>query len=320
MGSRLRATVFGAALCATSTRSAAQAQTPAERAFELRVIGRVDEALSIMEDAYRTDPSPANAGQLAALYQAHGDWVEAEEHYQRALAASADPWIVSRRSELERGLSVVAAELATLWIDCEQEGAVLRINGQIRARRAFGVPLRVRAGELVFSVEAPGRVSVQRSLRVMPGSTYREPIRLVSVLAAREAIPIRMNLTAHQSAEARIDVRSALGLSLIVTGGIVLGTSVVGFVLREDAAVRYNRMACPPPTSVALSPDCAGLAAGESTWGALRWVFLGAGAGLIAGGTGLMLWSTHSAPRRAARSCGVAFGPTGGHARCQWAF
>jgi hypothetical protein len=274
-----------------------------------------------MEEAYRTDPSPSNAAQLAALYQAHGDWVEAEEHYQRALAAGSDPWVAAHRAELARTLAEVGAELATLWIDCEQEGAILRINGQVRARRAFGLPLRVRAGELVFSVEAPGRVAVQRTLRVMPGSTYREPIRLAPAIVAREAIPIRMNVSTQQSTEARFDVRSALGLSLIVTGGIVLGTSVVGFVLREDAAVRYNRTGCPPPTFASLSSECAGLAAAEGTWGALRWVFLGVGAGLIAGGTGLMLWSSQSSPtRRSARACGVSPSLTGGYAQCEWTF
>ncbi|MFO0560241.1 MAG: hypothetical protein U0269_19650 [Polyangiales bacterium] len=301
--------------------ASAQSRTPAERAFELRVAGQIDEALRLMEDAYRTDPSPSNAAQLAALYQAHGDWVEAEEHYQRALAASSDPWVAAHRAELNRALVEVAAELATLWIDCDQEGAILRINGQVRARRAFGVPLRVRAGELVFSVDAPGRVAVQRTLRVMPGSTYREPIRLVPAIAAREAIPIRMNLSTQQSTEARFDVRSSLGLSLIVTGGIVLGTSVVAFVLREDAAVRYNRTGCPPPTFASLSSDCAGLAAAEGTWGALRWAFLGVGAGLIASGTGLMIWASHSLPmRRTARACGLSLDPTGGFAQCEWMF
>jgi hypothetical protein len=315
----LRSVVVSVVLGVWPTVSAAQARTPAERAFELRVAGRIDEALSLMEEAYRTDPSPANAAQLAALYHAHGDWVEAEELYQRALAAAADPWIVARRGELERALALVSAELATLWIDCEHEGAILRVNGQPRAGRVFGVPLRVRAGEVVFSVEAVGRISVQRTLRLTAGSTYREPVRLAPALAVREALPIRMNLSTQQSTEARFDLRSALGLALIVTGGVALGTAVVGFVLREDAAIRYNRMACPPPSFTMLSPDCAGLLAGESTWGALRWVFLGASAALVAGGSGLMLWSSQTAqPRRRVAASGPRCSVGVGGLLCAW--
>jgi hypothetical protein len=284
-----------------------------QQGFTLRAEGRLEEAAALLARAVELEPSGRNHAQWGLCLQALGEWRRAEEALSRALLLSADPWVQSHRIELEGARARVEVELATLVVESNALAAVY-VDG---AREGVGLErsLRLRAGQHVVEVRAEGYVPLQRVVQLRGGGTARERFDLVRALdpiAPRTMDERGLRGTAPSlavSTEARVEPRGVLGVTALVTGGVLLGGSAMGFAFREDAAVRYNAMGCPPPSS---SPTgaCGSIAAAELTWGTLRWVLLGGGVTFAGLGVGLLLWpSPSSAGGRAVVS--VRCGPLG---------
>jgi hypothetical protein len=230
--------------------------------------------------------------------------------------------VQSHRIELEAARARVEIELATLVVESNALAAVY-VDG---AREGVGVErtMRLRAGQHVIEVRAEGYVPLQRVVNLRGSGSARERFDLVRALTAeqgplmarrtdepttRAALPRALAMTT----EARVEPRGVLGVTALITGGVLLGGSAMGFAFREDAAVRYNAMGCPPPSS---SPAgvCGSIAAAELTWGTLRWVLLGGGLTFAGLGVGLLVWpSASSASGRARLQIGC--GPLGCAAR-----
>lgn len=173
----------GAALAVVLASPLAYAQTAEvliEQGLELRRQQRDEEALQRFHDAYQISHSAQALAQVSLAEQALGRFALAELHMQQALAVQSDPWIATRRPQLEQALASIGAELGTIELQGGVPGAEVYVNGELRGTLPDAARIRARAGTAVIEVRAQGYVTVQRSLNVTIGGVLREPIQLIA--------------------------------------------------------------------------------------------------------------------------------------------
>lgn len=170
----------------------AQSSDPAEalmaEGVELRRQGRDAEALERFRAAFDQSGSPRARAQVALAHQALGNWIEAESNLEAALDTR-DPWVERNRGALEGALETVRSRLAFLEVRGEPAGAQVRVDGRDVGLLPLAEPARVVAGDVVVEVSKDGYATILRPVRVRPGATGRETIRLVPVSSGAPSEP-----------------------------------------------------------------------------------------------------------------------------------
>ena len=182
------ALLLAAATARADERDPVAADAAMTRGVEYRRKGDDQRALEEFQRAYASSPSPHARAQIGLAQMALGHWADAYDSVQSALTAKDDAWIREKRPVLQSALVKLAQHLGDLEVLGEPTGAVVSLNGVGAGR----LPLRqkVEAGEVVVSVEAPGRIPLMRKVTVEAGGTAREQFVLPPApLAVASAAP-----------------------------------------------------------------------------------------------------------------------------------
>lgn len=248
------------------------------RGMQLRARGRDAEAAMVFRTLFERTGEPRALARLGLAEGALLRWTDAEEHLQGALARATDPWITANRPGLEGVLRSVQQHLGTLNVTCPTPGATVQWTGQPPLPLPLARPLRVPTGFLDVVVHAPGHSLVTRRVAVPAGtdpvavdvSLTREasaqPATPVPAPTAPEPVTVAPAPVVAVRAPAPVDAPAPprrawmrpLGIGLVVGAGVSAGLGVLGVVLREGAAGRFNDASC------RLYPDRDELSSGGS--------------------------------------------------------
>jgi hypothetical protein len=291
----------------------AEADALIAKGIDLREHGKDDEALAVFKKALAKSPSPRARAQVALAEQALGLWVAAENDLVLALAFENDAWITRNRGALEGALAVVRRHIGSLEVR-GTEGAEVVLDGVRLGALPATAPFRVEAGKRTLELRAKGFHPSSRSVEVPAGGVARETVMLV-------ALPPEGTVAAGGEGNAnashgggdgrgrdpdRGDPGSGqrlLGWAFVGTGGALLLTGGVGFLVRKSIVDDYN-IRC-PGLGAAQPADCDSKIESARTWLTVSIITL-IGGGVFALG-GLTLVAT--APRReASATSGVRVG------------
>src|SRR5258706_8057668 len=151
----------------------------------LRRDHRNDEAAAVFARAAALSPKPSVRAQLALAEQAVARWLDAEHDLDAALAAEDDPWIAKNRAALEENRGIVRQHLGWITVDCDVEGADVRLDGRALSR---GTQTRAVVGEGALDVTATGYLPEARRVTIASAEHLRVPVTLAPP-AREEGLP-----------------------------------------------------------------------------------------------------------------------------------
>jgi hypothetical protein len=289
-----------------------EAEALINRGIDLREHGKDDEALAVFKQALAKSPSPRARAQVALAEQALGLWTAAESDLLLCLAAADDPWITKNRGALEGALAVVRRHLGSLEVR-GTEGAEVLLDGVRLGTLPAAAPFRVEAGRRTLELRAKGFHPTARNVEIGAGTVTRETVTLVALPAdasgeasasgEREARTPRASGGAGRESGAPPAADSdpgksqrILGWAFAATGGALLATGGVAFLVRKGIIDDYNNNC--PGLGVNQPADCDGKIESARTWLTVAIVSL-VGGGVFAIG-GLTVVAT--APRSSVAS------------------
>jgi hypothetical protein len=294
--------------------ASADAESAMQRGIGLRRLGKNREALEAFEQAYGLSPTLRGEAQIALAHQALGDWVDAEEGLQRALATEDDPWIARYRNFLEEALTTVRAHLGWLDVTADVARGELVIDGTSRHDLPSPEPVRVAAGAVDFEVRAPDRVQVHRTVDVAPGAHVQVAVALepvpASVPVATAGLPLSQG-PAQTADVPRANAPFRVGDALPFAAAVVFaGAGVVAWRVREDQVAIFNDDARCLTGTLSREQQCGGHAHAANV--ALGFEIGGlAAAGLSAAFGAWRLWFSGARSSTVARSSCTPWGGLG---------
>jgi TPR repeat/PEGA domain len=215
--------------------------------IDLRAQGKDKEALRALLEAAELDPDSVRVQiHLAAVHQALGNWLLADDYLTMALARQNHPYVNRHRQALEDAKRVIDSNIGRLEVEGEPAGAEVRLNGRLLGTLPIATPIRSTIGSYLLEVRREGHYSVQRPIVITGGGLVRESIHL-------DPLPVHEGW-AGQGAEAsargsgpdmsdRVDAstrRPWLTWTLAGAAGLAGVTSVGAIVVREVHAGRWN--------------------------------------------------------------------------------
>ena len=216
----LALTISGIGLTARAQDARAEARVHFQRAVELYDEGRLVEALSEFEEAYRISPAPTLLYNLAQIHADLGHAVEAADAYQRLLADPGDLDAELRR-EAEAALRVQRARIGRVRVTVSVEGARVFLDDVEIGASPLAEPIPVSAGEHVVVVQIAGFETQRHRFRVAGGATYEA--NLVLVASGSRGASLRIESTVP-GVDIRVDGAS-MGLTpLDATVPVAAGT------------------------------------------------------------------------------------------------
>lgn len=284
-----------------------EAEALINRGIDLREHGKDDEALAVFKKAFAKSPSPRARAQVALAEQALGLWTAAESDLASCLAAADDAWITKNRGALEGALAVVRRHLGSLDVR-GTEGAEVLLDGVRLGTLPETAPFRVEAGRRTLELRAKGFHPSARNVEIVAGTVTRETVTLVALPAESAGDGNGDGDRGARGAAAR-DPSGALGAdsdpghgqrllgwAFAATGGALLATGGVAFLVRKGIIDDYNNNC--PGLGVNQPADCNGKIESARTWLTVAIVSL-VGGGVFAIG-GLTVVAT--APRSSVAS------------------
>lgn len=259
--------ILALTLCLYAARATAQApdiEAEHQRGVQLRAEGQNEQAAAVFRAIFERTGEPRALARLGLAEGALSRWTEADEHLQTALARASDPWISANRASLEQALSAVRAHLGTLTVACATPGATVQVGSAPPVPLPLQRPLRVTTGFVDLVVRAPGHQPAERRVAVPMGDdpiavevtllraapvvatppptspAITAPVTTAPVAAAPTVPPAAAQPTPRASASWHRPV----GIGLFAGAGVALGVGVVGVLLREGAAHRFNENNC----------------------------------------------------------------------------
>jgi hypothetical protein len=202
-----------------------------QRANALRRVGRDDEALALLERAWRETSSPRIRAQMGFAAQALGRWLDADTHLRAALA-SPDAWVNDRRAIVEDALRTVERHIAMFDVRCEVPNAILHVEGREALALPLSEPLRMEAGVVRYEVRAEGHVPARRTSQLSAGMLTRDEVMLVPTPPS------------HATAGTVWHSQRVVALATTVGAAISLGVGVAALFVRNVAATRWNAAFC----------------------------------------------------------------------------
>lgn len=198
---RLRGLALAMAIVCYGAWAGAQESPDAQiaRGLELRRAGRDDEALEAFRSAWSTSHELRALAQMALAEQALGRWVDAERDLAAVMTSRNDPWVRSHARPLADSLVAIRQHITQLDVRSDVVGAEVLVGGTVVGTLPLAEPIHVASGTVEFTVRAPGRATVSRTLTATPGALLREtvalaPVQATAVVAAQppaEPVPAR---------------------------------------------------------------------------------------------------------------------------------
>lgn len=239
-------------------RCAAQARVDALEAQGTRAREeRQDEAAQrAFAEAYALCHGARALARQGLAEKALGRWLEAEEHLAAALATR-DPWVNGRRAVLEGELARVRDHLGELLLVGDAPAGAVWSVGRQTGTLPMERPVRVVAGTVAVTVQAPGFAPVSREVPVAAVTVVRERIEFTRApvaertpppgVAERPAVAVRVVPPREEMVAPPPPRREeSAGLFRVlggVSGGVALATFVATVVVharREDTITSAN--------------------------------------------------------------------------------
>jgi hypothetical protein len=226
-----------------SAQPSSDADALIEKGIQLREKGHDDQALVEFRHAYALAPSPRARAQMGLAEQAVGSWVLAEQHLSEALAATADPWISSRRAVLTTAAAAIAHHLGTLVVTGPpQPNARVLLDGVDVGALPLAHPMRLETGSRLLEVRAPGFYPVVRTLDIQGGATARENVSLVA--APNGETGAKPQAPAAVPAEEKISEGGAPGPRAFHGTFLPGGPATGGWTLRDESDAVLCKLPC----------------------------------------------------------------------------
>jgi len=233
-----------------------------ERARDHLARNRFAEALPLLEEAYAKNPNSYNiVGNLGIVEHELGRWAAAATHLSEARRRFPKDGPPRHREAIDKRLADASERAGRLTVALRPEEGCVSVEGGLRACGGGQVTLFVTAGPVIFSVEAPGRVTQRRKVEVEAG---RETALSVVLPSAPKPAPSPTSTTSSS------DEVLPTWPSYVIVG--VGGATVVGGVVMfmvGDAAARGaddelgalrddtgQPAPCETPSSAAVSSRC----------------------------------------------------------------
>lgn len=315
-----------AALCVRPAITAAQTPPDIEAQHQqgnrLREQRRDAEARAIFQQLWERTREPRALARLGLAEQALREYASAEAHLAQALASSSDPWIAQNASVLAGSLQQVRAAqgVSLLLVDCNVPGAEVFLNG-VRVGTT-GAPVRTSPGAVSFQVRAPGHTPESRTVTLSPGMTAHESVTLAATPATtppnvtaaptpRATPPAVMEPTRPPPAASGRSTMRTLAWVSAGTAVALLGVGVVGYVVGDGAATRWNdNSLCQPPTGATREEACGSERTTAETMSVVTVVGF-VGAGVLGAASAVLFAVSPSRPARTAMTCGAGPGTAG---------
>lgn len=316
------ALVASLAPCAFAQSAADQATAEAlfKQARELMAAGRYADACPKLAESERLDPSAGTLLNLATCYEKNGQiasaWVtykEAATAAQRANEADRAKMARGKAAELETKLPTLVIAVAAA---ADQPGLVVKRDGEVVGRPAWGTAIPVDPGSHDVEASAPGHKPWSARVDVA-GPAARVSVEVPALPEEAAPAPARGTATAptgavppqppSQQAEPASPGATQRVLAIVAGGAGVAGLAVggvFGFVAKghnDDAAGHCAGSLCDAAGIASL--DQARSAATVSTVGFI------AGGALLAGGVVLWLTAPSAAPNAAPAGKGLLLAP-----------
>jgi tetratricopeptide (TPR) repeat protein len=259
---RAGALVAGLALLVTASAGAQpsgksqRAHQQAETGAAALAAGATEQALTVLEQAYRLAPLPEILYQLGRVAQAQGRTVPAADLYSRYLESTLDQADAATAELCSKYLRELKAPTAAVTVTAEQ-GVMLLVDGRLAGALPLSAPLLLSPGGHRFRIES--------------GSRSYESDEL-AVPAGRQA-ELHLTPGAGRSAIAVLSLPPVVAI-LVSPAGLPPGTAETTTRLVADAVQKQHALAVPrdklvaalplPAAACAAAPDCQ-RALGEQT-------------------------------------------------------
>jgi hypothetical protein len=274
--------------------AAATALDPLEQADALLEAGDDHEALQVLLRAAAATPSSARVRvHLAAVHQALGEWLAAEDQLVFALQQSHDPYVEEHREALGEALESIQSHLARLLVTGEPAGAEVYLDGRRLGTLPLEAPARVVAGAHVLRASQSGYRTWSASIDADPDTSVNQVIRLAADEAPRGHA---FAPTLRASAPTDVSPQATSNWSTLTLGGLGTAaavTSAVAFTLREVHAGHWNSNAC-IAAGQRRGDVCPSERAAIEDWDRVMLVSGVAAGALLAGA--LLSWSLEASP------------------------
>jgi hypothetical protein len=161
-----------------------------DRGITLREQGRDAEAVEVFREARGVEDSPRTRTQLGLALLASGEFVEAYELLEGALA-SGDPWVEARREAIAGSFASAAEHVGVVEIVGGEPGAQVSINGRPVGALPLSGAVRALVGRAVVEATLEGFHTFAGEVTVERERTARLRIALVPRPFELSATPSR---------------------------------------------------------------------------------------------------------------------------------
>jgi hypothetical protein len=277
-----------------------------EQAAALLEADNQHDALLVLQRAALLDPTSARVRvHLAAVHQAMGEWITAEQHLSFALAQRDDPYVVEHEQALNEALAAIRSQLSQLLVSGQPEGADVFLDGQRLGTLPLEAPVRILGGRHVLRVSLRGHRAHTVSLDALPGVSVNQVVYLEP--EPRPVSPHRGPPPGDDFMSDEEPGPSSQWLTWTLGGlsGAAAVTSAAAFLVREQHAARWNSVSCLEPGRT-RAEVCAGERSKAEDW---ERVMVGSGiaAGALFAGA-LISWSLepgHAEQSASISDCGL---------------
>lgn len=218
------------------------AQTPsppqlgdADRLFEqgvaARKAGKLAEAETFFLQAWAIKKTWDIAANLGLVEFKLVKLAEGAEHVSYAIANLPPTESDTTRESLTKALAQARPDIGELTIQCDVDGAELRVGGKLKGALPLATSLFSAPGQLTIEVSKEGYAPASKTIDVQKGSTQK-----VSFTLVKDAPPASSNLPAYV----------AFGVG---GAGLVLGAVAAGVAAAKTADLKKvcgDALTCPP--------------------------------------------------------------------------
>ena len=282
--------------------SATAASGLVERGIALRRGGDDAAALPLFQEAERLEPSSTRVMvHLAAVYQALGQWEQADRYLTRALRDPNEAYVHKHQAMLAEARRTVEAHIARLRLTGGPEGTEVRLNGKSIGTLPMTETTRIEAGVYTLEASLAGHYPVTRSIALAGGALAQETVELTphrkrELAVVRDAEPVVEDGDSHWLAW------TLGGLAAASAGG-----TVFAWAKREQHAELWNDNERCLSTTRTRGQLCGSeLDKGER---AETWMWIGGAATVVFSGAAIgSLWldeRSDDVAESASVSCGV---------------
>ncbi|HJK90825.1 MAG TPA: PEGA domain-containing protein [Polyangiaceae bacterium LLY-WYZ-15_(1-7)] len=201
---RLPPSIPLALLLVASSLGAARAQTEAQRAEARRHFQQGIEAFERsdfegarieFEAAYALVPNYQLLYNIGNVHAALGNAVEAEAAYQDYLARGGAEIDAERRAAVEAALAAQRAQIGTLQVRSNLEGATVTVDGEPTDHvTPLSAPIRLARGAYTIGLDLTGYDGPTRRVTIAGGSAHAVEIELTPLVEARAQLAIRSSV------------------------------------------------------------------------------------------------------------------------------